>query len=234
MLPKPKVQIRSKTLPVSKQNISYQPFTVGEEKILLIAAESNEQSEIMDAFKQVLSNCIVEDIKVGKLPLFDLEFLFILIRSVAVNEIATFQYQGSSVEMDIRAALDEAAANVVVPEKRIQLTEDIGVIMKDMTLDLFIESAREDKGLNETQIIMRTLARMIDSIYDADNVYNTEDYTIDEVLDFIDSMPTDVLQKLQSYIESLPKLRLTTEYVDRTGEKQTLVLEGLTDFFQYV
>lgn len=227
----------SYSLPVSKKKIHYRPFTVKEEKILLIASENDNVNQLMTAFKQVINNCLQEDYEVGKLPLFDLEVLFLLIRAAAVNNQVSFQIRDQEdgnvydINFDINSILEDYISQIVIPDKRIQLTDEVGVIMHDLSFDLFLKSLEPSD--NETEVIMRTLARMIESIYDADNVYKTEDFSEDEVLEFIEGMPAVAMAKMNEYFDKLPRLRLITYYETPNGKKP-FILEGLNDFFQYV
>ena len=229
----------SKTLPVSKKTVHYRPFTVKEEKILLIATESDDPRALTTAFEQVVKNCITEDIDVGNMPLYDLEVLFLLLRAAAVNNIINFKVRDKEdnevyeIEIDILKAVAESESNLSMPEKKIALTDNVGVVMKDMTLNLFAKSSGEQKDMSETQFIIHTLANMIDSIYDADNLFKTEDFTIEEVLEFIDGIPATAMENLNKYIDSLPRLVIESKYSTPAGER-TFSMSGLSDFFQYV
>lgn len=237
-LPRVQDPLKPFTLPLSNQKISYRAFKVREEKILLMAAESGEEKDLITAFKQVINNCIVEDIDPGKIPLFDLECLFVLLRTASVNEVAKFVIKEASggtseVTFDIKQALDNVIGELIIPDKKIQLTPEIGVIMGNLTLDVFIDSLYQEL-LTETEVVMNTLASLIDKIYDNDNVYSVADYEKSEILDFIDDMPTEALEKLKDYIQQIPRLMLEVPYMDSKGQPQVLKLEGLSDFFQYV
>lgn len=225
------------TLPVSGKDVTYRAFKVKEEKILLMAAESEDQKSLMQAFKQVIENCISNPtINVGGLPIYDLELLFVLIRVAAVNNVATFQIrdrddgQTYTINIDLQELLSKR--EIKLPEKKIQLTDEVGVIMGDMTFDIFTKTM--GTGQTDTEVSIMTLARLIDKIYDSEQAIDTVDFTDEEVLDFLEELPSSAMSKLNEYVGGIPRLVLDTSYTTALGEVKPFRLEGLNDFFQFV
>ena len=239
-LPKIQAATQTFTLPLMNRKITYRRFLVKEEKILLMAAESGEQADLMQAFKQVLTNCIVdEDIHVSDIPMFDLELLFLLLRINSVSDIADIRITDPvdeneyDLSINLTDVVKEIAAKTVAPERQIQLTEDIGVVMKYATI-----AQAEDQNLFETTLkaadAYSLLGSMIEKVYDKDNVYIVKDFTKDEILDFVESFTPDAMKKIEGYINSIPTLKYEIPYKRKDGSDATFKLEGLGDFFPYL
>jgi hypothetical protein len=238
-LPKLSAPTLTFTLPLSKLKISYRRFLVKEEKVLLIAAESGLQSDLIQAFRQVINNCIITEVDVDKVPMFDLEIMFLLLRINSVSNLTEFRipdpFDGElyTVEVDIQQIVDKIISELVIPEKQFQLTDEIGVIMKDVTLESFDNGQMPSSGDISSDEAFRLLGQMIEKVFDKDAVYPTKDFTDREVLDFVESFNQEALQKVQNYVAALPKLSYTVEYKKKDGTPGELKLEGLSDFFQY-
>lgn len=237
MLPKLQVPTHSILLPISNHRVQYRPFTVKEEKILLMANESKTEADMLNAFKQVIGNCITDKIDVGKLPMFDLEVLFMLIRAVSVGEISEFvltDEHGKNVPMSINlnTVVKESIAAVKAPPSSIQLSEHIGVVMKPISLDLFADQLVGSEI--DTQQAFDLLANLIESVYDDDNVYKLADFSRTEIDEFLESFTSEAVNKIYEYINNYPRVEYTLPYKNSEGESKELTLKGMVDFFQYV
>jgi hypothetical protein len=217
------------TLPSDGRTLTFSPFLVKQEKLLLMAQSSGDPSEIVLAIKNLIKDCIVDDINIDKLPAFDVEYLFIKIRAKSVNNIIHLSYKDSEDEeaypFDIN--LDELEVSRF-PEhsNRIKITDEISMIMKYPTLSMDIKGAE-----SEVQMYFEIVRECIDKIYNKDEVYNASDVSKEELDEFVQMLPVPAFQAVQDFFDTSPKLVKELEYTNKKGTKRTIKLETLTDFF---
>ena len=242
MLPKLDIPIFETKLISSGQTVNFRPFLVKEQKLLLMVNQNNDVKESIKVVKQVLKNCIVDDINIDDLPSFDLEWMFLNLRAKSVNEIVDLKYQCnnivksesgeneqcSSVEkfqiklLDIKPTKGENHTN------KIQLSEKLGIVMKYPTFEMI---AKLDNK-SEDEILMDLLTNCIDYVYDEDNIYRTKDLPKEEIVEFIDSMQQKDLEKIQDFFETAPKIKHTVNFdCKKCGYKEDIPVEGLQNFF---
>ena len=224
-------------LPSTGQSIQYRPFLVKEEKVLVIALESEDTKQITNAIKAVLKNCVLtKGIKVENLPTFDIEFLFLNIRGKSVGE---------EIEVNI-VCPDDGETNVPVfidldsiqVEKdddhtnQIKLDDDLMMEMKYPSLEQFIKNNFDFQEGNQMDQSFELIATCIDKIYNEDEVWATADCTKKEVKDFLESMNSSQFKEIEKFFESMPKLKHTIEVTNpNTKVTSEVVLEGLASFF---
>lgn len=237
MLPKLPIATFEYTLPISKKKIHYKPYTVREEKILLIAAASDNPRDMVNAVKQVINNCIVEeDVDVVEFPLFDLEVLLLLLRIVSTSNEVELKFHDKEDDKiyDFTISLEDVISKSIAAakpvEKVIELKDGIGVIMKELTIDVIMSG--ELDNLNDPEKMYDVLQGLIDSIYDKEELHKAEDASREEFTDFLDSFDKDASSKLSSYFIDLPKLSHTLTYKNTKGTEREIRLEGINDFFQ--
>jgi len=230
-LPKIEHPIFKIKIPSSKREVRFRPFLVKEEKILLIAKTSEQENDILLAIKQVVNNCALDDLNIDKLALFDVEYLFLRIRAQSVNNIVSVTYRDNEDTMDYDFDIDLNNVNVVFPlnlEKTIKLTETSGIVMKYPEASLY-----EDKDFMNSgeEAFYQLVLRCIEKFYDADNVYDTKNYTMDEISEYIDNLDVKTFDKVRDFILNQPKLNYIIEYKNKLGNKRQIELTSLTDFF---
>lgn len=211
--------------------VKYRPFTVKEEKILLIAEESKEDTDILTAIKQVINNCCITEIDVNKLPLFDVEYFFLQLRAKSVNNISVLRYKDSKdnkvrefeVDLDkIKLTTNPAHSNVI------KITDNITIKFRYPSLEMALKI---NKISNATNI--EYIADCIDKIYEGDEVYEGDNFSMEEKIEFVNGLNTKMFEKIiTTFIETMPKLTHKLEYVNSEGEKRTINLEGYRNFFQ--
>lgn len=222
------------TLPSTGERVSYRPYLVKEEKILMVAMESKDQSQMLQALKDVISACTEGGVNVGKLPVFDLEYLFLKIRSKSVGETSDLILKCTSCDAknDYQVNLDDVAVQgEIKKDVKIKVTEDIGVVMKYPQVDNIQRavSTGETKGLD---LALASIVSSIDSIYDKDNVYPAENETQEELVNFVESLNSDQFQKLAEFFDELPTLRHNVTFkCIKCGEANESSIEGLQSFF---
>ena len=223
-------------LPSTKQKIKFRPFLVKEEKLLVLALESEDTKQITNAIKSVIKGCIsTRGIKVENLPTFDIEYLFLNIRGKSVGE---------EVEVNI-IALDDGETSVPVKidlddikvienedhNKQIQLDDNLMMEMKYPSLDQFIKNNFdfEDTTVDKS---FELIATCVDKIYNQEEVWSTDDVSKKEVIDFLEQMSSIQFKQIEKFFETMPKLSHKIEvYNPVTDVKSEVVLEGLSSFF---
>tara|TARA_B100000085_G_C18402591_1_gene455258 strand:- start:5 stop:721 length:717 start_codon:yes stop_codon:yes gene_type:complete len=224
------------TLPSKDTKVKFRPFLVKEEKVLLQALESENQSEIITALKMIVSACTFNTINVDECPTFDLEYIFLQIRSKSVGEIAKIKvlcpddkktYVETEVDLSkVDVLVDDAHNNnIVIDESR-----KLGVIMKYPTV-ASIDVTKDYKN-TKTDTLFEVIGAGIETIYEGDSVFQAKDYTKEDLMKFIENLDGSVFQKLKDFYESMPKLQHEIEIENpKTGVKSKVVLSGLQDFF---
>lgn len=218
-------------LPVSGTKVTYRPFLVKEEKLLYLAMETQDEKEMIKAVKTILKSCSnVKDIE--KLATFEIEYLFLKIRSKAVGETSEFKItcpDDNETEVEVELNLDEV--QVVIPrehKKIVKINDQVKIEMKYPALDAFVDRNMKDEP--DIDDVFDLAADCIDKVYDGDETY--ESFTKKEAKDFLGEMNNEQFQAVQSFFETLPKLSHTLEIENpKTGVKSEVVLEGLASFF---
>jgi len=224
-------------LPSTGQNISYRPFLVKEEKVLVIALESEDNKQITTAIKAVLKNCILtKGIKVELLPTFDIEFLFLNIRGKSVGEeleVNIICPDDGETEVPVTINLDDI--EIKKDEKhtnKIKLDNTIMMEMKYPSLDQFIKNNFDFNDKNAMDQSFDLIATSIDKIYTEDEVWATADCTKKEVKEFLESMNSSQFKEIESFFETMPKLSHTIKVTNpKTKVEGEVELEGLASFF---
>jgi len=234
-LPTLETQTYELTLPSADVKVKYRPFLVKEEKILLQAMESGNQKEIIQALKDIVSACTFEKINAEELPTFDLEYIFLQIRSKSVGEVAKLKvlcpddkqtYADVDVDLStIEVQVDEKHTNDILIDEE----KKLGIIMKYPTLNSMNNSL--NKKL-DSEVIFDVLRNSIYEIYQGEKTFKASDYSKDELQKFIDSLDSKTFNKVQSFYETMPKLMHEIEITNpKTNVKSKVVLQGLSDFF---
>ena len=224
-------------LPSTGKTIAYRPFLVKEEKVLVIALESEDTKQITTAIKAVLRNCVLtKGVKVESLPTFDIEYLFLNIRGKSVGEelevnIVCPDDEETNVPVfidldDIQVQKDDDHTN------KIKLDDNLMMEMKYPSLEQFIKNNFEFDEKNAMDQSFDLIATCIDKIYTEDEVWATADCTKKEVKEFLESMNSSQFKSIEKFFETMPKLSHTVELTNpKTKKKSTVVLEGLSSFF---
>jgi hypothetical protein len=225
------------TLPSTDKVVQFRPFLVKEEKVLLLAMESNNNTEIINATKEILNACTFEKLEIEKLPIFDIEYIFLQIRAKSVGEIAKFKMlcpDDKSTYVDVEVDLtkvnvqvdDTHTNNIVIDENR-----KLGVVFNYPTLEM----TKAGFNIDETDIntLFDIMTTSIDHIYEGEKVYPARDSTKEELKTFLESLPQKTFEKIKTFFETMPQLRHTVEVENpKTKVKSTIDLKGIRDFFQ--
>lgn len=232
-LPKLSHPIIDVVIPSTKKKIKLRPMLVKEEKILLMAKTSEDPTDILIAVKQIVNNCIIDsDVDIDKLALFDIEYLFLRIRSVSVSNITNVSYRDNDDEKiyDFEINLDEV--EVKFPEninKNIKITDTMGIIMKYPEASLYADEEFMKSSANE--VIDMLIARCIDKLYDGDEMTDLSTYPKEEVLEFLNSLDVNTYDQMRKFFNSLPSIYHKIEYTNAKGSERVIEMTSLSDFF---
>jgi len=220
-------------VPSTKKKIKFRPFLVKEEKVLLMALETDDEKNIKEAVHNLLKACITTRIKLENLATFDLEYIFLNIRAVSVGEIVQMNVTcQDDEETQVKYNLNLTEPEVIFPEghsNKIMLTDDLGVIMKYPSFDGFIEGQFAQKGDID---VIKIVAESIDQIFQGDEVFDESTTSKKEFVQFVESLTNQQLEKVQGFFETSPRLEHTFKVTNpNTGVESEYTLRGLQSFF---
>ena len=237
-MPLPKVSTPTYELeiPSLKKKIKYRPFLVKEEKILIIALESEDSKQIANAVKDVISNCIItRGIKIDSLATFDIEYLFLNIRGKSVGEsvdvlITCPDDNKTQVPMSIN--LDDIKVEVSENHTReIQLDDDLSVRMRYPSMNEFITNnfTGGDVTVDDT---FKVICTCIEQVYNEEEAWSAKDCTKKELVEFVESLSSKQFKQIEQFFETMPKLKHVLKVTNpNTGVDNEIVMEGLNSFF---
>jgi len=240
-LPKVVTPTYELTLPSNKKVIKYRPFLVKEEKVLIIAMESGDTSQITNAVKDVLKNCVLtRGIKIDSLPSFDIEYLFLNIRAKSVGEsvelIVTCP-DDNETQVEVVVNIDEI--EVIIPENHsseVRVDGNITVKMKYPSLQEFIDNNFDFSGQNTSEQTINksfeVVASCVDMVYTNDESWSAADVTKKELVDWLQTFDANQFKQIEEFFNTMPKLSHTLKVTNpSTGVENEIVLEGLSSFF---
>lgn len=236
-LPSVEVPRYELTLPSQDVKIQFRPFLVKEEKLLLIAMESKDNKEIVSATKEILKACTFDKLDIDNLPMFDIEYILLQVRSKSVGEISKFRVLCpddketlTEVELDLSTVnvnVDDEHTNKIVVDE----TRNLGLVLNYPTLN--ISQAGFDMDDTNIDAVFDVIISSIDHIYEGDKIYPAKDSTKEELKEFVESMSQEVFKKVKNFFDTMPQLRHEIEVENpKTKIKSKVVFRGLQDFFQ--
>jgi len=235
-LPKIKHPLFKLVVPSTGNIINYRPFTVQEEKLLLVVKMSDDLKEVIDAVKQVINNCVVDGIDVDKLAIFDIEYIFINIRKVSISNVVELFYTHNDKKIPFSVDLDQVKVKFNSEHSdKIMINDTLGIKMKYPDLETMM-TMEFDVRVNEfdaavvNDSIFNMIVKSIDYIFDDNKVY--KDFTKEEITEFLNSLRVEELAKIQSFFSTMPAVQHEVE-LDVGGEKVKVELRGMKDFFTY-
>ena len=232
-LPKLKTPTYELELPSTGEKVKYRPFLVKEQKLLMIAQESEEENQIEQAFGDIITSCTFGEIDPYKIPLFDVEYIFLKIRGKSVGdnvELNVLCPDDNETRVPVKIELDKV--EVLMKEEHtneVSLTDDISLIMKYPTLNSM--SGFNSQG--EVISIFDMVKNCIDEIHSGEEIYNSIDVTDKELEEFIESMSTQNFDDIGNFFDTMPKLQHVVKVKNpKTKKKGEIVLEGMQSFFE--
>ena len=236
-LPKISTPTYELELPSTGKTIKFRPFLVKEEKLLVLALESDDSKEITNAIKAVLKDCIqTRGVKVESLPTFDIEYLFLNIRGKSVGEdieVSVLCPDDGETYAEVQINIDDIK---VTKDKnhsnQIKIDDNLMMEMKYPSLDQFVRSNFEFSKDSQVDQSFELIASCIDKVYSADEAWTTDDFTKKEVTEFLEQMNSAQFKEIESFFSTMPKLSHEVQVVNpKTKKKSKVTLEGLASFF---
>ena len=229
-LPKNDVPIYTLKLPSNGQTVKFRPFLVKEQKVLLVALESDDDDQIATTLINTLESCLIDKINVTKMPIFDFEYLYLQIRAKSVGEVVKLKLKCHDQEntfVDYDLNVDEVKLDKPISvENTINFTDNYGLMMRYPTVKSF------SKAGSTTEVNLALLKDSIQSVFKDDQVFDTDDVSEKELDEFVESLTQDQYNKVISFINNMPRLSHTINYKNpNTGKEFKLNLQGMKDFF---
>ena len=220
-------------IPSTSKKAKYRPFTVKEEKILMIAQESKDMDQIILSIKQVINNCMPE-IGVDTLSVFDLEYIILNIRAKSVNNEIAFGFEDEDTGEKIDTVIDINEVKVQFNDehtKKININDQYYMMMRYPSLEEVRQMQNTEEG--STEQMFTTMISCIDTLLDesSDEVFKLSDFSDQEVSDFVDGFTSSVVEDIQKFYVTMPKLKHTIDYKDNKGKKKQFVVECMDSFF---
>ena len=221
------------TIPSTQKKVKIRPFTVKEEKILLIARESGDVAQIFLSIEQVITNCIQDDIDVSELATFDLEYILMQIRGKAVNDTVEFEVADPENE-GRKIALSFDVNKVQIArlgefDPKIAVSDDWIITMRYPTLKELHTMIDSKEGEGSFNVMVSCINEVMSA--DGEKIYRMKDFSKEEIDDFIDGLSGSALEKIQGFFTSMPAMRIECPYKTPTGEDKMFVIEGIESFF---
>lgn len=233
----PKYEIE---LPILKKTVKFRPFLVKEQKILLIAADSDDEKFLIDNVKQIIKNCCLTELDIESLSSVDLEYFFLQLRARSVEEVIQTKYRCENTldsgeicknSMEVEINLLDINVETDKYNDNIKLTDNIGIKMKYPTIQMvenLNKTKKDDNIINKT---FDVIIQCIDYIYDNENFYYPKEVSKKEITDFLESLSIDQFKKVEEFFSNIPKLRKELKVIcSKCGFEHKIVLEGLQSF----
>jgi hypothetical protein len=220
-------------IPSTGKKVAFRPFLVREEKILLIAQQSGNDSEIIRAIKQILNNCFIDDIDLNTFAIFDLEYAFLKLRAKSVNNVVKLSYRDTEDDEVYNFELDLDTIEIEMPKtinSKIEITKDVGMTMKYPSASITDRMKEFD---NEVDLMTFFIINCVDTIYDDENVYVANDFSEEEISEFLDGLDVKTFELIREFFESVPRLYHKIEYTNKVGNERSIELSSLKDFFMW-
>ena len=241
-LPRIDVPIFEVKLFSTDKKVKFRPFTVKEEKLFLIASESDDPQSTITTIKQVLNNCILDDTDIDSLPLFDIEMLFLNLRARSISEIVQLKYKcnnniveddgkehkcGNEVEIDVNVLeiLPEMDQN---HSNKIEINNKLGIVMKYPKMDVITNVDNQENF----ETVLQMIVSCIDYIYDEDNLYYAKDSTKEELVEFLETLQSKDLENIKQFFDTMPKMKKILDFkCGKCGYEEKIDVEGIQNFF---
>lgn len=232
-LPKLDVPRYETKLPSTGKKIIYRPYLVKEEKILMMAMESNDEGQMIRAIKDIIMACTENAVSTDSLTMFDLEYMFTQLRAKSVGETSTVMLPCSNCNESNEVNIDLSKVKVVVENqknKKVNLTKDVSVLLKYPTVNE-IEEIRSEKK-SDIDVIFELIIASIDSIYYGEEIFDAKDQTKKELNDFIESLSSEQFNLIKKFIELTPAVTATAVFdCKNCNTHNETIIKGLNNFF---
>ena len=221
-------------VPSTGNSISYRPYLVKEEKILMMAMESNDTEQMMRAVKDVIRSCTSDSVDVNTLAMFDIEYIFTQLRAKSVGETSTISVKCSSCKASNDVVVNMEDVYVDVPESTVHtipLTDTVGVSLKYPSVNAMVK-AQSSNTKTEVDRVFDLIVACVDSIYSDDEIFDAKEQSEKELKEFIESLNTQQFNQVRDFIESIPSATINVEFMCMScSEHNSFEVKGLGNFF---
>ena len=218
------------------EKIKFRPFTVKEEKIILIAQMSRDMDQIISAIKQVITNCVIEEnFDVEKIATFDVEYIFINLRAKSVNNMVSIYLTDNEDEKSYNFEINLDDIKIIRnPEHKNKFTlfNDVGIIMRYPPFDSAVKVMNQGEKKDAITAILEMIGRCIDKVYKGDDLYIAgKDFNLEEAIEFINDSPIESVDTLKEFFDTFPTIEHEVHYTNSLGHERSYKLTGISDFF---
>lgn len=221
-------------IPSTNKVVLFRPFLVKEEKLLLMAQQSEQEKDLILAVKQIIQNCAQDvDFDINSLATFDLEYMFLKLRARSVNNIIDVSYQDLEDDKIYKFEIDLDEVDIIYSDSstnKIEIDNENGIIMKYPSVTILDNLPETTDTIELVDYLIKTC---VDQIYDSETVYYAKDHTLAELTDYLDNLDTNTYGKIRDFFYNLPKMFYKIEYENSLGTKRTIKFETLSDFFTW-
>lgn len=230
-LPKLNVPKYELKIPSTGKKASYRPYLVKEEKILMLAIESDDQAQMTNALKDIIAACTFGEISVNKLTLFDVEYIFAKLRSKSVGETSKVKLPCESCETSNEVDIDLDSVGITeIPNKKIELTDDTGMIMKFPSMSDYLDIQNSDA--DNVDKIFAVISACIESIYSGDEMFDAATHSKEELNEFIESLNTEQFARVNAYLSKMPTAFVMANFkCSNCNHENEIELKGMMNFF---
>ena len=219
-------------IPSSKEKLTYRPFLVKEEKLLLLAMETEKDEDIIHAIKTIITNCTFEKANVENMPLFDLEFIFLNVRAKSIGEVIKLKllceddketYADVSINLeDIKVDFNDTHTNII------ELNDNVSIIMSYPQYNMMTTP----EGGSDTAYVFKIIKQSVSQIVEGETIHEKADFTEKELDEFIESLTSKQFADIQNFFETMPRLRHDVKFKNpKTKKVNKVTLEGMQSFF---
>lgn len=219
------------TIPSTGQKIEFRPFLVKEEKVLLMALEGDNSDEIIDATRKILSACIVDEVDIDRLATFDVEYLFLQLRGKSISEaielIGTHGKDSKCThKTELTVLIDDIKIDDVKTDKKIMVTDKVGVVVRYPSMSDVLKLDAQ----HEAEELIDIISSCIDVVFDENDVYDS--FTKEEMKEWLENLNQTQFEKIALFFNDIPKLSHEIDWTcEKCGKKETIVIEGIRNFF---
>jgi hypothetical protein len=230
MLPKINYPTFKVTLPVTDKELSFRVMTLREEKIILTAQESNNVIELMDAMLVCITNCCLDDIDFYKIPFFELQYIYLNLRANSIGIISKLMIPDDydpNIKHEVMINIEDIDLKVGEQINTIMFNDTDGMIV---TYPNFNSAKKINRETDENNRVLVFLRMCIVSVFDEENVYDEHTFSDDELIEYINNLPSSYIIQIKTFIEGIPKIEYNVEYNNSRGEHKKIVLNSLANF----
>ena len=220
-------------IPSRNKKMKFRQLLVKEEKILLTAKASEDDSDILTAINQVVQNCSMDDsFDVNKITTFDLEYIFIKLRGLSISNKVNLTFKDLEDDKLYEFEVDLDKVELNIPKNvnsKIMINDKMGLVLKYPSASIYADKQFFKSTIDETTLEL--IIRCIDKVFDGDSVYDTNTSTREEIIEFLDQLDVKTFEKINDYLTNVPKVRYEIKYKNSLNHDRTIVLSTINDFF---